>query len=148
MLTRGLSQIECHQSRDDKQCVKYSCPRNDRRRQSEITQTVTNSSGRVYRRTIEKCCEAQRDEFTFWERNSITHDRDSPCEWGEDGVRFTVKMSYLRARWPIVPMWRGILSFTRGVSWDGVLDKLIIILRRRAETLVTLNEGTNNKWIN
>ena len=45
-------------------------------------------------------------------------------------------------------MWRGILSFTRGVSWDGVLDKLIIILRRRAETLVTLNEGTNNEWIN
>src|SRR5260370_8840843 len=140
MLTRGLSQIECHQSRDDKQSVKYSCPRNDRRRQSERTQTVTNSSGRVYRRTIKECCKAQRDELTFWERNGITHGHDSPCEWGKMAftLLFTVKMSYLIVRWPIVTMWRGILSFTRGVSWDGVFDNLIIILRPPPDTLRTL----------
>jgi hypothetical protein len=40
----------------------------------------------LYGRTIEECCEAQRDELTHLEGDGIDHDRDSPWWRERDGV--------------------------------------------------------------
>jgi hypothetical protein len=37
---------------------------------------------RIYGRTIEECCKAQRDELTHGEGDGIGHDRDSPSAEG------------------------------------------------------------------
>jgi hypothetical protein len=106
MLTRGLSHIECHYNCDEKQDVEYSCPRNDRRYQSERTQTATNLLRRVYGVPLRNVVRP-REMSSLLGREMVlliivTRPQAGNGGDGGDGAHLTVKMSYLRARRAIV----------------------------------------------
>lgn len=81
-------------------------------------------------RTIEECCEAQRDELALWKGNRITHDRDSP-KGGGDGwasswfsrYRIYNKTNRVRVKWrSFAPCARCGVEYyrSRGVSMTTI----------------------------
>lgn len=104
MLTRELSDIECHYNRDEKQDVEYSYPRNDRRYQPERTQTVTNLLRRVHDVPLRNVVRPREMSSLFGREMALLIIVTRPGNGGDgrDGAHSTVKMSYLRARWAIV----------------------------------------------
>lgn len=105
MMCARLSRIECHCNRDEKQGVEYSCPRNDRRRQSGRTRTSTSLLGRIHDVPLRNVVRPREMSSLFGREMVLLIIVTRPGKEGEmrrDGAQLIVKMSCLRARWAIV----------------------------------------------